>query len=117
MEPAGENEHEAAAATEAVSCTACEGNRQYECEWFSYEDSMLALGSELQENGATNKHIRWRLYGHYTYEKYGILGKKNRKQLPLCIETTIKTTYPPPADPQDDPTDIGFVGFLPVGNN
>ena len=48
---------------------------------------------ELEEEGLTNKEIRFQLYQQAIYELHGHLGQGNRKELPDCVYADIHDLY------------------------
>jgi hypothetical protein len=52
------------------------------------------VGENMQEDGQTNKEIRYELYRIATNAISGHLGKGNRKKLPTCVTADIKDLFP-----------------------
>jgi hypothetical protein len=49
-------------------------------------DSMMVVGTKLEEHGVKNKTIRFALYREMAIKYFGHLGKGIRKKLPTSIE-------------------------------
>jgi hypothetical protein len=69
-----------------------------------YEELMF-VGEGMEENGATNKEIRFELYCLSAKRLYGKLGSGNRKKLPSCLMSEIHDAYPAERGTQ-------YVGFM-----
>ena len=83
---------EEAAAQAIPHCTHC--GRQ-PCIMFTDDYcTMVAIGEEMEEDGKSNKEIRYALYAHMSKVYHGPLGKGNRKELPICVVGEIHDHYP-----------------------
>jgi hypothetical protein len=60
----------------------------------SLYEYLVSVGEKLQENGSTNKEIRYELYRIATKAISGHLGKGNRQKLPSCVTADIKDVFP-----------------------
>jgi hypothetical protein len=54
----------------------------------------MCRGDDMKDDDVTNKEIRYELYHISSRFINGILGKGNRKELPLCVVGEIKDSYP-----------------------
>jgi hypothetical protein len=57
-------------------------------------DHLMCRGDDMKDDDVTNKEIRYELYHISSRFINGILGKGNRKELPLCVVGEIKDSYP-----------------------
>ena len=86
---------------QALKCRHC---NLFPCVLNRECDNMLAIASNLQEEGKTNKEIRFALYTHFSQVYHGHLGAGNRMPLPTCVVGEIRDHYP-----KDEGTE--YVGF------
>ena len=59
-------------------------------------DLLSETGTEMEEEGSSNRIIRFALYRLATEKIHGNLGKGNRKELPACITGEIRDLYSRP---------------------
>ena len=45
----------------------------------------------MKSEGMTSKQIRYQLYRHWIRLEYGILAHNDRREIPACVEDTVKT--------------------------
>jgi hypothetical protein len=60
----------------------------------SLYEYLVSIGEQMQEDGSTNKEIRYELYRIATKAISGHLGKGNRQKLPSCVTADIKDVFP-----------------------
>ena len=84
-------------------CDLCKHAKCAKCEWEDICESLIQEGhlfeSTLDKNldgAAKHAMVRYKLYGAFTKEAYGVLGKgkENRRRLPKCAEMRIKKEFP-----------------------
>jgi hypothetical protein len=47
----------------------------------------------MKSEGMTSKQIRYQLYRHWIRLEYGILAHNDRREIPACVEDTIKENW------------------------
>jgi hypothetical protein len=88
-----------------MPCAACIEGQDRDCKWFKHEDELRMVGEEMQNGNYTPREIRHSLYKLYIRLEFGPLTLGDRRELPACVEDTIKETWPNQA------TGGNYVGF------
>ena len=93
-----QNEHgEDEALEESIIANICWKCGEAPCEWNQFSDEIEEQGVEYvrqADDNITNNKIRKCLYRHYTYLKYGHLGKGVRLSVSPCVLLEIRKLYP-----------------------
>jgi hypothetical protein len=102
------SENVCTAPSNTFKCQFCEDEN---CEWSKFGKSVIDqvrdeyVGRIVDESGnivdghdggtvVGNKQLRFIAYSVFTSMKHGYLGKRNRVQLPNCVEHGIRDTFP-----------------------
>ena len=70
------------------------------CDWIQVMPDIVHRGDVLKDtccgmDGNMNSgKMRKSLYQHYTYWKYGRLGRHNRIPIPICVRNKIRELWP-----------------------
>jgi hypothetical protein len=101
-------EHKESMMSDPMFCTprSCRYCGWVPCFMDTHYDSMMVLGTELEEHGVEHKSIRYSLYREMALKFYGKLGSRVRKKLPTCIVGEIRDAYP-------KKTGEDYTGFRP----
>ena len=93
-----------------MPCLSCRGSEEESCPWDELGDEIIEHGQEMVESGSTPRQVRFHLCRLATTMIHGHLGRSNRKELPACVEDSIKETFPNSIVGEG----AGFVGFRPA---
>ena len=74
-------------------CPACCGIIVTPCIWYENEHELVTQGNRMKSEGMTSKQIRYQLYRHWIRLEYGILAHNDRREIPACVEDTIKENW------------------------
>ena len=74
--------------------------------WLSNMRYYGLVGDALRFDNMTNKNYRHHAYRNYIDFMFGKLGRHNRRVVPACIVSHVRTTWPDP--------DGNYVGFIHV---
>ena len=66
------------------------------CYIHSIYNLLVERGEELEEEGCTNRSIRYALYRLASERFHGRLGHGNRQRLPTCVVGDIRDLFPEP---------------------
>jgi hypothetical protein len=92
-----------------IPCLSCQGLEEETCPWDELGQEILDHGQEMVDSGSTPPQVRFNLYRLATSMIHGYLGRSNRKELPACVEDSIKEAFPNSAIGEG-----GLVGFRPA---
>jgi hypothetical protein len=92
-----------------MPCLSCRGSEEETCPWDVFGDEIIDRGQDMMETGSTPRQVRFNLYRFATSMIHGHLGRSNRKELPACVEDSIKETFPNTTIGEG-----GLVGFRPA---
>lgn len=68
------------------------------CAWVEHYDAIIAYSSHLEEEGRSNREIRYLMYAFTTRMIHGVLGLKNRMQAYDCVSAEIHDHWPKKAN-------------------
>jgi hypothetical protein len=88
-----------------MPCQACIEGIGRECKWYEHEAELRKVGEEIQSVDYTPREIRHSLYKLFIRLEFGPLTLGDRRELPACVEDTIKEIWP------NEATDGNYVGF------
>jgi hypothetical protein len=78
------------------------------CKWIEYGQQITQTGDQLTSDGITPGQVRFQLYRLFTRLDHGVLTAGDRRELPACVEDSIKEHWPNNADAGN------YVGFRAV---
>jgi hypothetical protein len=92
-----------------IPCLSCRGDLLETCPWDDFGEEIVERGQELVDSGSTPSQVRFQSYRLATNLIHGYLGRANRKELPACVEDSIKEAFKNTTIDEE-----GFVGFRPA---